>query len=401
MSVCSRSNLVVAVLSVVLAMLAPAPVAASSVRETVVTNDDGSVTKRIELNGRMIAFSRISSDSTVTDSTGLDTLEAGLVRVEHGSNDVVRLFADAYVARGEKVDGDVVAVFGSVHVEGEVAGDVVALFGGLHLGEGVRVSGDAVAIFGSMVLERAATVLGDAVALGGGMRKADEARVLGQMVEIGFMPLLTLGLPGLPVVLLTLLLAWLVSVGLGWLGAVLFPRRLARVAATASRRTGLSLLLGLFAGPLAFVLGILLLVTVIGIPIALMLPLVWVFVSYAGQLAATYQLGCKLLRRTPGTGGALAPIAAGSFLVLAFFAGAALLWDSPGLMRITALFIGMVGLLLVTALSWLGTGAFLLSRAGSRPGDVMPQAPVVPAAAPVAATPPAAPAPGPEPPAAG
>lgn len=400
MSVCSRSSLAAAVLSVVLAMLAPAPVAASSVRETVVTNDDGSVTKRIELNGRLIAFSRISSDTTVTDSTGLDTLEAGLVRVEHGANDVVRLFADAYVAQGEKVDGDVVSVFGSVRVDGEVAGDAVAVFGGLHLGEGARVAGDAVAIFGSMVLDRAAAVAGDAVVLGGGMRKADDARVLGSLAEIGFMPLLTLGLPGLPVVLLTLLLAWLVSVGLGWVGAVLFPRRLARVAATASRRTGLSLLLGAFAGPLAFVLGILLLVTVIGIPIALMLPLAWVFVSYAGQLAATYQLGCKLLRRAPGSGGAFAPIAAGSFLVMAFFAGSALLWDSPGLMRMAALFVGLVGVLLLTALSWLGTGAFLLSRAGSRPGDVMPQAPVVPAAAPAAAPAPAA-AQGPEPPATG
>lgn len=401
MSVCSRSSLVVAALSVALATIAPAPVAASSVRETVVTHDDGSVTKRIELNGRLLAFSRISSDTTVTDSSGLDTLEAGLVRVEHGANDVVRLFADAYVARGEKVDGDVVAVFGSVRVDGEVAGDAVALFGGLHVGEEARVAGDAVAIFGSMVLDRAAAVVGDAVALGGGMRKADDARVLGSQVEIGFMPLLTLGLPGLPVVLLTLLLAWLVSVGLGWVGAVLFPRRLVRVAATASRRTGLSLLLGAFAGPLAFVLGILLLVTVIGIPIAIMLPFVWVFVSYAGQLAATYQLGCKLLRRAPGSGGAFAPIAAGSFLVMSFFAGAALLWDSPGLMRMAAIFVGLVGVLLLTALSWLGTGAFLLSRAGSRPGDVIPKTPVAPPAAPTAEAPAAAPTQGTEPPAAG
>lgn len=401
MSVCSRSSLAAVLLLAALTTIAPVPARAgdSSMSEVVVTHDDGSVTKRVEFKGRVVAFSRISSDSTVSDSSGLDTLEAGLVRVEHGSNDIVRLFSDAYVAQGERVDGDVVSVFGSVRVDGEVAGSAVALFGATHLGEGARVAGDAVAIFGSMVLESASAVAGDAVAMGGGMRKADDARVLGSQVEIGFMPLLTLGLPGLPVVLLTLLLAWLVSLGLGWIGAVLFPRRLARVAATASRRTGLSLLLGVFAGPLAFVASVLLLVTVIGIPIALMMPLAWVFVTYAGQLAATYQLGCKILRRTPGTGGMFAPIAAGSLLVLAFFAGAALLWDSPGLMRMVGLFVGLVGVLLITALSWLGTGAFLLSRAGSRPGDVMPQPPAAPPAAPLAVAPAAAPAP--EPPAAG
>src|SRR5262249_36553302 len=138
--------------------------------------------------------------------------------------------SDAEVGPDERVDGDVVAVFGSVRVEGEV-------------------EGAAVAVFGSLDLRRNSLVHGDAVAVGGALKQGDGARVEGQSVQVGFLPL-TLGLPGLPVVLITIALAWLVSLFFGWVAAALFPARLARVAVTSSRRTAASLLLGIASGPM-------------------------------------------------------------------------------------------------------------------------------------------------------
>jgi hypothetical protein len=176
-------------------------------------------------------------------------------------------------------------------------------------------------------------------------------------------------------VLVTITLAWLVSLFFGWVAAALFPARLARVAVTSSRRTAASLLLGIASGPMVCMATLLLLVTVVGIPIAVLLPLVYVAVLYAGQLAATYVLGCKLTRRRLGEGNATAPLLSGSLLVASIFGFGAILWETPGVVRTVALFLMLLGTLLVVGLSTIGTGAFLLSRAGSRPTDIDGPAP--------------------------
>src|SRR5262249_44815423 len=152
-----------------------------------------------------------------------------------------------------------------------------------------------------------------------------------------------------------------------WIGAALFPKRLARIAITSSRRTAASLVLGVLSGPLVLIGALLLMVTVVGIPIAMFLPFVYIAVVYAGQIAATYVLGCKLMRRPLGGGGVPGPLIAGSLLVASVFGFGAILWETPGIVRTAALFFLLVGVLLMVGLSTIGTGAFLLSRAGSRP----------------------------------
>jgi hypothetical protein len=309
-------------------------------------------THRIVIDGHDVTVTRAGADSA-SDSdrvTMPGDVDLGGISVHGGENGIVRLFSDAYVPAGQRVDGDVVAVFGSVTVEGEV-------------------EGAAVAVFGSLDLRRGALVHDDAVAVGGALREGDGSKVEGQTVQVGFLPL-TLGLPGLPVVLSMIALAWLVSLFFAWMSAALFPARLARVAVTSSRRTLASLLLGIVSGPLVCMATLLLLVTVVGIPIAALLPFVYVAVLYAGQLAATYVLGCKLTRRRLGVGGPTAPLVSGSLLVASIFGFGAILWETPGIVRTVALFFLMVGGLLMVGLTTIGTGAFLLSRAGSRPADI-------------------------------
>jgi len=161
-----------------------------------------------------------------------------------------------------------------------------------------------------------------------------------------------------------------VSLFFGWIAAAMFPARLARVAVTSSRRTAASLALGIASGPLMCMTALLLLVTFVGIPLALLLPLVYAGVLYVGQLAATYVLGCKLTRRRLGSGGVTAPLLAGSLLVASIFGFGAILWETPGMVRTVALFFMLVGVMLVLGLSTIGAGAFLLSRAGTRPADL-------------------------------
>lgn len=311
-------------------------------------------------SGRAVSRVSISSGGVTVESSGSgedrslvivgsDSLDGGAIVVDSGTG-MVRLFSDARVGADEHIDGDVVAVFGSAHVAGHVAGTVVA-------------------VFGSIDFEPGASVGGDAVAIGGSVEDEDGVRVGGQTVSVGLAPL-TFGLPGVPVMLSLLALGWVVTLFFGWIFAVLFPERLARVAVTSSRRTLLSLVLGLLAFLVMPVLAILLIVTVVGLPVGIMLPFAYVALTYAGQIAGSYVLGSKLTRRALGAPGPMPAIVAGNLLVGAFFVIGVLFWGSPGVMRTIAVFFHLVGLLVVTGLSLIGSGAFLLSRLGTRPSSL-------------------------------
>jgi hypothetical protein len=334
---------------VALLALAFAAVAAEAAVTVVKTGaDSGEAVRRVRISSDGVTVER-SVDGEGERVVVADSADGGAVIVDSGAG-MVRLFSDARVGPGEELDGDVVAVFGSAHIAGHVTGSVVA-------------------VFGSVAFEPGASVGGDAVAVGGSVQDVNGVTIEGQTVSVGLMPL-TFGLPGVPVMLAFLALGWIVTLFFGWVFSALFPERLARVAATSSRRTLLSLLLGILAFLVMPVMAILLIVTVIGLPIGIMLPFAYVALVYAGQIAGTYVLGCKLTRRQIGERGALPAIVAGSLLVASFFAVGVILWGSPGTVRTVAVFFHLVGLLVMTGLSLIGSGAFLLSRLGTRPASL-------------------------------
>lgn len=273
----------------------------------------------------------------------------GITVDQNGDAGIVRMFSDAEVLSGERIEGDVVAVFGDVLVEGQVSGNVVAVFGSVRMEPGSRIDGDAVAV-------------------GGVLDQPSGAAVGGESVSLGFLPI-HWGAPSLGTMFGVVFLCWLVSMFVGWILMLLFPARMIRTAITASQRTGGSLVLGLFSGPLLIIAIVLLLVTVIGVPIAFLLPIVYLMALWAGQLSLTYALGCRILRRPLNGGGMLGPLVAGSLFVAAFFGMGAIFGTGEGVVRTVALFFHLLGVLLVMGLSVIGIGAFLLSRLGSRPRD--------------------------------
>jgi hypothetical protein len=295
---------------------------------------------------------RDSEDVTILDRHGAARDgHGGWIEVDDHGDALVRVFGDIHVPRGKRVMDDVVAVFGSVEVEGEVEGDVVAVLGSVHVRDGAEVQGQAVSV-------------------GGVVDQEDGAVIQGQTVSVGFLPS-TWGLPALPLTLSAIAAGWVAAVFAGWIFALVFPGRLVRVAATASRRTGASFFLGLASVPGFAALLVLLFVTVIGIPLAILLPFAYIILAYAGHLAATYVLGCKLVGRPLGSRGLAWPIVAGSLMVALFFVAGAVLFVAPGLTRPLALFSALLGCLLAIALTSIGTGAFLLSRFGALPKDVV------------------------------
>jgi len=74
--------------------------------------------------------------------------------------DMIQVFGSVTVPEGTRVQGDAVAVGGSVHVHGYVTGDVVAVGGSVRLMPDSRVDGDVTAVGGSVNRDESATVKG-------------------------------------------------------------------------------------------------------------------------------------------------------------------------------------------------------------------------------------------------
>ena len=88
-------------------------------------------------------------------------------RLRRSGRERVRIFGDVIVNEDEAINGQAVAVFGSVRVDGEVGQEAVAVLGSVNLGP-------------------KALVRGDVVSVGGRVRRAEGARVEGSVTEVSF-----------------------------------------------------------------------------------------------------------------------------------------------------------------------------------------------------------------------
>src|SRR5207247_273068 len=86
-------------------------------------------------------------------------------RIHRSGGERVRIFGDAVVNEGEEVTGQVVAVLGSVRIDGEVGDQVVAVLGSVDLGPH-------------------AVVHGDVVTVGGQLHRASESQIRGAITEV-------------------------------------------------------------------------------------------------------------------------------------------------------------------------------------------------------------------------
>jgi hypothetical protein len=355
------------------------------IRGSAVVDSGGSV-RRISISERGIVVEREGSRDTTVRWSREDTrrvareavrervrerirARGGLLEVEDSGTGIVRIWSDAEVPAGKVVDGDVVAVFGSVTVAGEVSGDVVAVFGSVRLKPGAKVEGDVASI-------------------GGVLEQAEGVTIGGESVQLGLSPI-TWGLPGISVLLLAVIAGWLVSMFVGWIFALLFPSGMLRVATVVERRPAASFFLGLLSVPGFCVAVLLLCITVIGIPLGVLLPMVYALMGYLGQLAATCVLGARLTRRSLDSG-LMTPLIVGTLFVAALFGVGIALLAGEGVARTASLFLGLSGALLLLGLGTLGTGAFLLSRFGTRPHEVVWRGHAPAPAAGVSAVPPPA-----------
>lgn len=301
----------------------------------------------------------------------------------------VRIGGDVWVKEDEWVGDAVVAVAGSARVDGRVDGDVVAVGGSVHLGPKAYVRGQVVSV-------------------GGGVERAAGSRVGGGINEV------RIGMPsfsprfrvwprpdfswlGTSLGATTDLIATLARMGILTLLVVALATVLPvpvkrvsdRIAAEPWRAGFVGLAAQLLFVPVLIITVLILAISIIGIPLLLLVPfavlafLVAFLLGFAGTAGA---LGHAVTRRFGGS-----PLK----LVLAVVVGLAIIWA----LTVIARFAGLAGLpvriilsvVLVTGFiveyaAWtVGLGGALISRFGRKdaPGAVAtPPIPALPVAAP-------------------
>ncbi len=289
------------------------------------------------------------------------------------SADHVRFGESIHVRRDERIDGDVVSIGGTVTVEGEVTGDAVAVGGRIEIADRARVDGDVVSVGGGVSIGDSAEVFGDAVSVWGAMDIAPTATITGENVQVGgggFSPAISLPFSrarsnfGHDLWNLMGRVVWvLLLVGMGVLAFSAFPARMRRLSRTVETRGFIAFLAG-FAGFILWLPAfILLCVTIIGIPVAILLIFLTPLMMLLGYLAVAETAGRHILRGRIASAPSLAMTIATGVLALEGILLIARLLNLVGsVFDLLGFILGVVGWSIITIVVTMGFGGFLMTR---------------------------------------
>lgn len=226
-------------------------------------------------------------------------------RARRSSGERVRIFGDVNVGEDEEVSGQVVAVLGSVRIDGEVGDQVVAVLGSVDLGP-------------------RAVVRGDVVTVGGRLRKAPGAQIRGAVTEVslgdagmrvhvspwfdGWGPIHLFGGFGPVARLLGSTFRFVLLALLACIALVVARRSVEASAQRVTDNPVNTTLVGMVAwvlfAPVLFLIAFLLLISFIGIPLLVLLPfavLVLLLMALVGFSGTAYAVG-QWMRRRLGIG---------------------------------------------------------------------------------------------------
>jgi hypothetical protein len=271
--------------------------------------------------------------------------------------DVVKFGEDIHIGRHELVQGDVVAIGGDIVIEGKVRGNVVNIFGDTELHGTAVINGDVVSVMGELNEYDNPRIRGETVNVAGG---APNIRLPFFSYHTG--NIWNVITRVIKFVIFTILLLMIIY---------FLPDRMRissdHVFGSFFRSLGVGVLLLLVGSVVVLILGVILSITIIGIPVALLLVLSYGALLLLGYFVSALALG-RLLCKKFGPDGASQFLCGfmGLFLITLPGFVAAMMWVVP--------FLGPVQLLLKTIAVFvnflavaLGSGALIISKAGALP----------------------------------
>ncbi len=299
-------------------------------------------------------------------------------RYKEKGEDIVRFGEDVAVSKEDLVRGDVVVFGGDASIEGKVVGDVVVIMGNARVASGAEINGNMVVIGGTLDEQPEVIIQGERVVL------KDLKFSLGKM-PFGFKH--DMG----PFYVFSTAAKFLVCVVLFFLVLFFLRNRVIRshehIVSGVMRTFGTGFLvafIGVFVIPVLFLI---LLVTIIGIPLALVLVASCIAIFFVADTVFAYTLGSKVRDRFNfQTTNAFAIVLLGTaVLFLPGFIGFGFSLVPfggflSGLFKVLGVLLGIFAFLS-------GLGALFLSRFGgrgvpARAPSVNPTAPMPPAAPP-------------------
>ncbi len=225
-------------------------------------------------------------------------------RARTGHGDRVRILGSVTVASDELVDGQAVAVIGSVRVDGEVGQQVVAVLGNVDLGPNAIVGGDVVSVGGRVRRAAGAQVHGGIteVALGRGVNVEGGPHIGLTALPFFFGPFGAVArLIG--TLLHVFILALLASLAL-LIARITVENSAERVAQEPLKSMLVGVVAQILCIPVFVLVAIVLAITIIGIPLLLLLPfaaLFLVLLALVGFSGTALTLGRMVRARFGGS----------------------------------------------------------------------------------------------------
>ena len=283
-------------------------------------------------------------------------------------SDVVRFGKDIHIGKNELVQGDVVCIAGDITIEGKVRGNVVNVFG-------------ETALYGTAVIN------GDVVTVMGELNEYNNPRVRGETVNVAsgapniHLPFLSYSTGNMwdvvikvvKFVIFTLLLLMVIY---------FLPDRMKissdHVFGSFFKSLGVGVLVLLVGSVVVLILAVVLSITIIGIPVALLLVLSYGALLLLGYFVSALALG-RLLCKKFGPNGASTFLCGFMGLFLITLPGfiAAMMWVLPFLLPIQIL-LKTIAVFLSFLAATLGSGALIISKAGVLPLEQRPEVPELP-----------------------
>ena len=311
--------------------------------------------KRAEISaGITIDDEGITVNGVCVEALDLADSVLKCITVEGGS--IVKFGEDTIIEEDEIVDGDLVSFGGNVTVRGTVTGDVAVIGGDLYLKSTGTIKGDVTTLGGKLHQEPGAEIRGQRV----GVLPLHFRTKLPLLITHPFRSFVSFGIPLVLFIILSLSLAFLV---------VFFaPRNVERVRETIESAPLKSVLLGFGAAILFMPLFVLLCITIIGIPVALIIqPIAYSVASIMGFAGVSLFVGAKLDQRTGLTlPSPLAKILVGALAIELAFILAWIFTLGGGILAPLFWLFQTIGWIIISLAGLAGLGAVVWTRFGKR-----------------------------------
>lgn len=301
----------------------------------------------------------------------MQDLDTALKAISLESGSIIKIGEPITIAEGEVVDGDLVSIGGPITVAGTVSGDVAVIAAPLHVKSTGIVKGDVVTVGGTLQRDPGAQIRGQRVGVLPFNFNFFRPHVF---VVRPFTRFMAYGLSMIALVIISLILVAL--------AAFFMPQHVTRIQETIRGAPLKSILLGFVANIVFLPLFVLLCVTIIGIPIALIVqPIAYFVASILGFAGVSLFVGTKIHRGSSLTlATPMAKIIVGALaielaLILAWF----LTLGGSVLLPLFWLF-QLIGWIIIAVASMAGLGAAAWTRFGRR--SVIPAPAPVPQASP-------------------